>query len=203
MPNLLDNKIAHREFVIDVKSFDESGTFEGKLAVYGNVDLGGDLIEPGAFTKTLQEKGGRVPLLWDHNLGLPIGSLELTDTPGALMAKGSLMINDIPKAREVYALMKAGIVSGLSIGYRAIKAQGVGAVRHLREVRLYEGSLTVIPLNSEAMVTALKHDDISLTPEPEGTPTEPLIPEATAETKTAEPVLDHSLLDSLSQLLRT
>jgi HK97 family phage prohead protease len=190
------------DFEFEIKSLDEEGVFEGKLAVYGNVDLIGDVIEPGAFTKTLSERGSSVPLLWDHDLSTPIGSLELTDGASALMAKGKLLIHDVPKAREVYALMKAGVVRGLSIGYRALKAKSVGSVRHLKELALFEGSLTVVPMNPEALVTAVKHEDLSLEQADEGTLPEPPSTPVQAETKDAEPIFDHSLLESISQLLR-
>ena len=47
------------------------GSFAGSLAVYNNIDLGGDLIEPGAFTKTIKEHGDQVPLLWQHKPDVP------------------------------------------------------------------------------------------------------------------------------------
>lgn len=195
--------LSRHDFELDVKSLDEAGVFEGKLAVYGNVDMGGDVIEPGAFTKTLSERGSNVPLLWEHDFATPLGSLELSDAEGALMAKGRLLINDVPKAREVYALMKAGVVRGMSIGYRTVKAKSAGAIRHLKELALFEGSLTVVPLNPEAVVTAVKHQDSSLSQDAEGTPSEPPAPAANADKKTAEPVIDHSLLDSIQSILRS
>jgi HK97 family phage prohead protease len=62
----------------------DDGTFEGLLATYNNVDLGGDTIEPGAFTKSLQENGNVIPLLWQHDSRQPIGSLTVADTAAGL-----------------------------------------------------------------------------------------------------------------------
>jgi HK97 family phage prohead protease len=144
-----------KDFSLEIKSLDESGIFEGRLAVYNNVDEGGDVIEPGAFTKTLQEGGGTVPLLWAHDTAQPIGTLTLTDSPTALLARGRLVLS-VAKAREAYDLMRAGVVRGMSIGYRTIKAQANGEIRRLKELRLFEGSLTPVPMNAQAVVTGLK-----------------------------------------------
>ncbi len=147
-----------KDFTLELKSLDETGTFEGRLAVYGNVDEGGDVIDPGAFTKTLAEGGGKVPLLWAHDASAPVGSLTLTDTPTALLAKGRLVLS-VPKAREAYELMRAGVVKGLSIGYRVVKHTMSGEVRRLKELRLFEGSLTSVPMNRAALVTAVKQQE--------------------------------------------
>lgn len=147
-----------KTFGFQPNSIDDSGTFEGRLAVYGSVDEGGDIIEPGAFTKTLQEGGGSVPLLWAHDASAPIGTLQLTDTPAALLAKGRLVLS-VPKAREAYDLMRAGVVRGLSIGYKTVKAQAAGEIRRLKELRLFEGSLTPLQMNAGAVVTSVKQRD--------------------------------------------
>lgn len=144
-----------KNFKLELKSIDEFGTFEGRLAVYNNVDEGGDVIEPGAFTKTLQEGGAMVPLLWHHDSASPIGTLSLTDSPTALLCKGSLVLS-VTKAREAYDLMKAGACKGLSIGYRTIKDRVADNVRRLKELRLYEGSIVTLSMNPEAQITSVK-----------------------------------------------
>ena len=104
-----------------VKQLDDSdpdGTFEGLLAVYNNVDEGNDTILPGAFSRTLQNQGNKVPLLWSHDPSSPIGSLTLTDTPQGLAAKGSLLLS-LPRASDAYKLLQNGIIKGLSIGWYA------------------------------------------------------------------------------------
>jgi HK97 family phage prohead protease len=143
-----------KAFRLDVKTLDESGTFEGRLAVYNTADLGGDVIERGAFNKTLGENS-TVPLLWGHDPTAVIGVLELRDTPTALMARGKLSL-EVEKGREAYSLLKMGAVRGLSIGFRSLKDFIQDGVRHLKEIRLFEGSLTPTPMHPEALVTAVK-----------------------------------------------
>ena len=134
---------------------DEPGTFEGCASPYGVVDDGQDIVERGAFAKTLSENGPTFPLLWCHDLAAPIGTVQLTDSLKGLMARGRLVLS-VPKACEAHDLMLAGAVKGLSIGFQAIKEVMEAGIRHLKEIRLYEISLTPMPMNAEAVVTAVK-----------------------------------------------
>ena len=54
----------HLNVKLQVKSLDEAGKFSGLASVYGNVDLGGDVVEPGAFTKAIADRGGVDSALW-------------------------------------------------------------------------------------------------------------------------------------------
>lgn len=144
-----------RGFKFDVKSIDEQGIFEGYAAVFGNEDLGGDIIEPGAFKKTLQENP-RMPILWQHDPREPIGvTLEAYEDTHGLRVRGQLNL-ETSRGREAYALLKQGALKGLSIGYDAIKEVWEGARRRLKEIRLWEWSLVTFPMNPLAQVTAVK-----------------------------------------------
>ena len=138
-----------------IKSVAPDGSFTGSLAVYNNVDLGGDLIEAGAFTKTIKEHGDQVPLLWQHDPKVPIGMLTLVDGAEALSVKGQLLM-DLPAAKNAYLLIKARIVKGLSIGFDTVKDAVDQGVRHLKEIRLWEGSIVTFPMNEAAMITSVK-----------------------------------------------
>lgn len=140
---------------MEVKEISAEGTFEGLLSVYNNVDLGGDLVEPGAFTRTIQANGGEVPLLWQHKTDVPIGKLTLMDGADALAVKGQLLMS-LPEAQKAYLLLKARIVKGLSIGFSTVKEVTDGAVRRLKEIKLYEGSLVTFPQNELALITSIK-----------------------------------------------
>jgi HK97 family phage prohead protease len=122
------------------------------------VDLGLDIIAPGAFAKTIAENP-TLPVLWAHNTREVIGvseSLE-EDTKG-LHVKGRLVL-DVQRAQEVHSLMKADAVKGMSIGYDPIVvdwSREKENIRILREVKLWEYSLVPFPMNPEAQVTAVK-----------------------------------------------
>lgn len=148
-----------KTFAFDgLKSISETGTFEGLLSPYGNVDGGGDVVEPGAYTKTLKDNGAKVPMLWQHQTDMPIGDMTLDDRTDGLWCKGRLLL-ELPGAQTAYACIKAGIVRGLSIGFQTMRDQIENGVRHLKEIRLYEGSIVTFPQNELAVVTSVKQAD--------------------------------------------
>lgn len=140
---------------LEIKEVTAEGTFEGLLSPYGNVDSGGDVVEQGAYTKTLKEQGSTRPLLWQHRSDTPIGELTLEDRPEGLWCKGQLLMA-LAEAQKAYLLMKAGIVKGLSIGFESIKDSIESGVRHLKEVKLYEGSIVTFPMNEQALIVSVK-----------------------------------------------
>ncbi len=149
---------------IEIKGLSEDGTFDGHGAIFGNIDSYGDIIEPGAFSRTL--KNQKVfPLLWSHQTDSPIGKFTAKQDKEGLKIRGELNL-DIPKAKEVYSNMKKGIVTGLSIGYRVVKDElatvAKRTVRKLKEIRLFEVSAVVFPANELAQVEAVKNIEKSL-----------------------------------------
>lgn len=146
----------NKTFKFEIKEFGEMGAFTGMASVYGNKDLGGDVVEPGAFTKTLADKGGEVPILWQHDSREPIGMGKLTDGPGGLQIDGVLAIDVSPVAVKAYGLMKKGIIKGLSIGYDTIRDEVKDRVRYLRELKLWEVSLVTFPMNELATINTVK-----------------------------------------------
>ncbi len=141
---------------LEIKDITAEGTFEGILSPYGNVDGGGDVVEPNAYAKNLKEKGPTRPLLWQHRSGEPIGELTLEDRKDGLWCKGQLLLAD-STAQKAYLFIKAGIVKGLSIGFESIKDSIENGVRHLKEIKLYEGSIVTFPMNEMALITSVKH----------------------------------------------
>lgn len=144
-----------RRMRLEIKEISAAGEFEGMLSPYGNVDNGGDVVEPGAFSKTLKDHGNKVPLLWQHQQDMPIGMLTLEDRPDGLWAKGQLLM-DLPEAQKAHLLIKSGIVRGLSIGFQAVRDMLQNGVRHLKEIRLFEGSVVTLPMNEMAMIAEIK-----------------------------------------------
>jgi len=140
------------------KSITEKGEFEGYASTFGNEDLGGDVVEKGAFTKTISENKN-VPILWGHNIREVIGvNKDFSEDAKGLFVKGQLIL-DVQRARETHALMKEGAVKGLSIGYDAIRvdySRAKEGVRIINEVKLYEYSVTAFPMNEAAQVTDIK-----------------------------------------------
>ncbi len=142
----------------EFKEVDEDeGTFEGYAATFSkHPDSYGDIIKPGAFTKTLKEMAKRIKILWHHNPWEPIGiPLSLTEDAKGLLVKGKLSLG-VQRAREVLALMKDGVVTEMSIGYHSVKETWDGEVRLLEEIRLYDVSPVTFAANPEAVVLGAK-----------------------------------------------
>jgi HK97 family phage prohead protease len=146
--------VDHHSFSLRIKSVAADGSFTGLGAVYNVVDLGGDKILPGAFSRTLAGSK-QFPLLWQHSPSDPIGSVKVTDSAQGLMVEGQLLLSD-PTAQKAYSFLKAGILKGLSIGYETVKASFVDDVRELSELKLWELSVVTFPMAQDAMVTGIK-----------------------------------------------
>lgn len=127
--------------------------------MFGAEDLARDVVEPGAFAASLARRGVEgVKMLWHHDPAEPIGRwLEIREDPRGLLVRGRLM-PEIARAREALALMRAGVLDGLSIGFRTVKARAEpkSGVRRLIEVDLWEVSLVTFPMLPQARVAALK-----------------------------------------------
>lgn len=156
----LDHKTMHFE----VKAGD-GGSIEGYASVFGEVDKGGDEVAPGAFANSLaamNAAGRQVKMLWQHDPGQPIGIWdEVSEDSKGLQVKGRLL-TDLEKGREVATLIKAGVIDGLSIGYRTLHSdKGTQGQRILREVELWEVSLVTFPMLPSARVDAAKAAELS------------------------------------------
>jgi hypothetical protein len=136
---------------------DEDGSFEGYASVFDVVDLGMDVVAKGAFAKSLGS-GRKVKMLWQHSMHDPIGVWdEVREDDRGLFVKGRLL-KDVQKGRETMALLRAGAIDGLSIGYRVVEAmaEAGGRVRKLTEIELHEISIVTNPMLPVATVTAVK-----------------------------------------------
>lgn len=149
---------------LDLKAVEDDGTFSGYASTFGNADQGADVVVAGAFAKTLaQRPATKIKMLRDHDPRQLIGQwLDAKEDKRGLFVKGKLLL-DIEAAREAYALLKAGALDGLSIGFRTLKDRWDSAkkVRFLEEVDLREISLTAFPMNESASVQAVKHDEFA------------------------------------------
>ena len=141
----------------------------GYGAVFGNVDSYGDVIAPGAFAKSLAAiKMGEKPMpamLLSHNPeALPVGVwTEMAEDGVGLRVKGKLL--DTTMGSDTYKALKAGAITGLSIGFRpieyALRSKPDEPRRTLRSVDLLEVSVVGFPANDKARVLSVKADDVT------------------------------------------
>jgi hypothetical protein len=167
--------IEHRQFgLTEVKlATDKAGEFSGYGAIFGNVDSYGDTIAKGAFKSTLREwedKGKLPPMLLQHGGGpfgggandmLPIGKwTSMEENSRGLKVEGKLFAMQTERGQYIYEGLKAGVLDGLSIGFRTRKAtQGTKPgepMRTLTELDLIEVSVVTFPANPKARVSGVK-----------------------------------------------
>jgi hypothetical protein len=137
-------------------------TVEGYASVFGVRDQGGDVVSPGAYAaslKALAGAGRRVKMLWQHDPQAPIGVWdEVREDARGLWVKGRIL-TEVARGAEAAALLAAGAIDGLSIGYRTVKAEKSAAgERKLVELELWEVSLVTFPMLPEARVAAKGED---------------------------------------------
>lgn len=132
----------------------DGGTVEGLAWPFGSPDRVGDVIEKGAFVDVSLP----LPMLFGHDPSEPIGTwTEADEDEEGLKVKGSLLIDDVARAREVHALVKAGAVKGISVGFQTRKASPrKGGGRTITKLDLWEVSLVTFPMHPGARVTSAK-----------------------------------------------
>ncbi len=145
--------------VTEVSDIAADGTFSGHAAVFGVEDLAHDVVEPGAFAASLAKRGAAgVKMLWHHDPAEPIGRwLEIREDRTGLFVRGRLL-PEIARAREALTLMRAGVLDGLSIGFRTLvgrRDRGSG-IRRLKAVDLWEISIVTFPMQPDARVARLE-----------------------------------------------
>jgi len=137
------------------------GTVNGYGSVFGLVDRGGDIVEVGAFKSSLTDwkrKKQFPPMLWQHDPSMPIGVWsDVSEDEKGLKVSGQLVM-DVPQAAAARALIQAGAVKGLSIGYRTkdYAIDRTTGVRRLKKVDLWEISLVTFPMLPEAQIAGVK-----------------------------------------------
>lgn len=135
------------------------GSFSGYASLFGRVDLGKDVIERGAFARSLRDRGPKnIRMLFQHDPNEPIGVwTEIKEDARGLFVRGRLT-TDVARAREVLSLMRGGALDGLSIGFRTVRARkdADAGVRRVLEADLWEISVVTFPMLPEARIHAVK-----------------------------------------------
>lgn len=149
----------------EYKAAEDGMTFSGYGSVFGEIDSYGDRVMPGAFIASLAKAAevGRMPaMLWQHDARQPVGVwTSMREDERGLFVEGT--IAETALGRDVYALLKMGAVSGLSIGYSVVTEQRVDGVNELKAVDLWEVSPVTFPANDAARIEAVKAAGVSMT----------------------------------------
>ncbi|MFL9998300.1 HK97 family phage prohead protease [Paraburkholderia sediminicola] len=150
----------NKDFPLLAIKANANGTFEGYASVYNDMDAYRDVVEPGAFTKSLADYRAKKrwpALLWAHNMAEPIGAYsDIREDSKGLLVAGRLATTG--RAAEVRELIGMRAVDGLSIGYRTVREDYDRAanINHLHELALHEISLVPCPALDSARLTSVK-----------------------------------------------
>jgi HK97 family phage prohead protease len=154
------NQLHHSIPVLELRA-QTHGRVSGYGSVFGVKDSYGEAVAPGAFTGSLaahKAAGTRPVMLWSHRTDEPIGKwTALTQDPDGLLVEGQLNLNT-SAGKDAYEHLRAGDVTGLSIGYfvKADRWDADAKVRVLTELDLQEVSVVAFPANPAARITGVK-----------------------------------------------
>jgi uncharacterized protein len=145
----------------EIKDLDEkTGRGVGYLSVYGNEDSYGDVVDEGSMVKTCSERSpsNPLPFLWQHYSDEPIGVYTRLDPRDSYGLKTEFQYAlGVQRAREAFELAQMRACHGQSIGFTTLKdSKDSTGLRHLQEIRLWEGSQVTFPANDLAGITAVK-----------------------------------------------
>jgi uncharacterized protein len=160
----IDKKaLQHKRVAFKADSVSDEGRFSGYGSIFGNTDLGGEIVAKGAFSDSLKRitsSGDPLPALWQHKSDQPIGGYDLlAEDDNGLKVEGFLLSNDIPLAAQALALMKRRVVKGLSIGYyiEEYSWNDKEGILTLLKLDLREISIVTFPMNVEAQIETVKN----------------------------------------------
>ena len=140
----------------------EEGQFVGYASAFGNADSYGDVVQPGAFKKTLEEwaaKGATIPVLWGHDMSDPfanIGGVISAEEDEAGLKVTAQLDMDNPTAVQVYRLLKGRRIDTMSFAYSVRDSEQKDGLNHLLDLKVYEVSVVHVPANDQAQILAVK-----------------------------------------------
>lgn len=128
----------------------------GYASLFDRADLSGDIVRRGAFSASLlSQKSDSLPILLGHDPSRVIGIWDraFEDATGLFV---SGRINEDPKHASQIKLIKSGVLSGLSIGFRTRRARPKLRGRELFELDLFEVSVVAFPMLPAARITQIE-----------------------------------------------
>lgn len=144
---------------MELKMLNEAGAFAGYASLFGEVDLGKDRVERGAFLKSLARKGpAGIRMLFQHDPAEPIGAWRVIREDARGLYVEGVLADGVKRAQEVHELMKARAIDGLSIGFQTVRAKSdpKTGVRQILEADLWEISVVTFPMLPGARISDVK-----------------------------------------------
>lgn len=143
------------------------GSFSGYASVFDEVDLGNDIVLPGAFKNSLKNRTpSDIRMLFQHNPDEPIGVWnEIREDQRGLKVSGQITTG-ISRGAEILELMRAGAIDGLSIGFKTVRSRKdlIRKIRKIITADLWEISIVTFPMQSGARIDVVKSRHINSRP---------------------------------------
>lgn len=164
--------LEYKDFTAEIKDVDfKSRTVSGWWASYGNKDHDKDIIHPGAARKTIMERGpqgtNEIFFLNHHNWEKPHARpYLLRDEEKGIYFEATMPLSSdgqmVSYSKDTLILYEAGVVAQHSIGFNTLKSEDTGNyadgtfTRHIKEIKLWEGSNVTLGANSNTPFTGFK-----------------------------------------------
>ena len=151
----------YKDFTGGVKDVDvKSRVVTGYLSSFGNKDFDGDIIEKGAFTKSLNERKDQILFLNQHDWKQVHGGFNvLLEDEKGLYFESTPFVKGVTYSEDVLKLYEAGIIKEHSIGFVTMKDHydKESSTRFLKELKLFEGSNVTLGANNQTPFTGFKN----------------------------------------------
>ena len=145
---------------VTIDKISMSGRFSGYASVFGEVDMGNDIVAKGAFSKYLKKHApSKIRMLFQHNPDEPVGVWqEITEDHKGLFVSGAIS-TATTRGRELIELMRQGAIDGLSIGFKTVRSRKEkhSNIRTILQADLWEISIVTFPMQANARIEAVKH----------------------------------------------
>lgn len=155
-------ELIYKRYSLKVKAVEDDGTFSGYASVFGNIDSDGEIVDKGAFKRTLDHSKGVIPIYWQHDSKTPVGwNVTAEEDDYGLAVKGKLLMKS-ESGRYAHDFITTGLEvggkPGLSIGFQVPRDGDYvkEGVRHFKEVALREYSIVSHASNVLSAVTEAK-----------------------------------------------
>jgi uncharacterized protein len=158
----------------ETRATNDGAGLTGYVSTFNKVDSYGTAFAPGAFTKTLMERGDKIPVLLNHDVNLNVGIPDSLETDSVGLKVDAQIFDDGADGTTLTRRLRAGAKYGLSFGFRTLRDRAAtdsdqldmaqvaeadlyGGLRVIEEVKLYEVSVVTFPANDAAQITAVRH----------------------------------------------
>lgn len=163
-------ELERKSFKLEIKATSMEGNigkFDGYAAIFGKLDFNNDIILPGAFKRSLDLQGDKRPLYFEHIPQQLLGAGFVQEDENGLKINGEINL-DTQIGREQFSNMQKGYLETMSIGYMTVLADFIGSTRYLKEIALWETTLTTLPAMPDARIEAksvVPYQDLAIAPE--------------------------------------